>query len=190
LFKKYSDITIIEGVRQQDGKILNWLYDNYFQQVKRHVLNNRGSSDDVSDIFQDSIIALYNQITDGSLSLNSDLKGYFFGIARNLWSIQLRRIQRTGEQEIDISEITDHFNMESLEDPTLERLVSQAFSKLKPDQQMVLSLYSDGNSYEDIAGKMGLKNETYARRKKYLSKEAILELLKEDPEYHEYLRLL
>jgi hypothetical protein len=29
----------------------------------------------------------------------------------------------------------------------------------------------------------------YARRKKYLCKEALLDLVKEDPEYQEYLRL-
>mgnify|MGYP001569388319 CR=1 FL=1 len=55
---------------------------------------------------------------------------------------------------------------------------------------MVLNLYSDGSSYEEIAEKMDLKNETYARRKKYLSKEALLEIVKEDPEYQEYLRFL
>jgi hypothetical protein len=51
-------------------------------------------------------------------------------------------------------------------------------------------LFSEGNSYESIAGIMGYKDEAYARRKKYLSKEAILEIMKEDPEYQEYLRLL
>jgi hypothetical protein len=53
---------------------------------------------------------------------------------------------------------------------------------------MVLNLFSDGLSYEEIAVKLNLKNEVYARRKKYLCKEALLELIKEDPEYQEYLR--
>jgi DNA-directed RNA polymerase specialized sigma24 family protein len=61
---------------------------------------------------------------------------------------------------------------------------------LKPDCQNVLNLYYDGCSYEEIAEKMGLKNETYARRKKYLCKEALMEIIKEDPEYLEYQRFL
>lgn len=187
LFNKYSDISIIEGVRNQDDQILNWLYDNYLQAVKIHVLQNSGSIDDVSDVFQDSIIALYNQITAGTLNLTTDLKGYFFGIARNVWSAQLRKHQKTTELEIDIP---DEAGLEELNDPILERVVSRAYQKLKPDQQLVLNLYSDNITYEEIAEKMGLKNETYARRKKYLSKEALLELVKEDPEYQEYLRLL
>ena len=59
LFKKISDISIIEGIRHQDEKVLNCLYDHYFQSVKNHVLKNSGSNDDVSDVFQDTIIVLY-----------------------------------------------------------------------------------------------------------------------------------
>ncbi len=186
MFKKYSDIIIIEGIRQQDDKILNWLYDNYFQQVKKHVLSNSGSTEDVSDVFQDSIIVLYDQISERKLNLTTDLKGYFFSIARNVWSSQLRKIRKSSELKTDIA---DEDDIDPLNDPTLERVVSRAFLKLKPDQQMVLKLFSEGNSYESISEIMGLKNETYARRKKYLCKEAILELVKEDPEYQEYLLL-
>jgi RNA polymerase sigma factor (sigma-70 family) len=187
LFNRYSDIALIEGVRRQDDKILNWMYDNYFAAVKKHVLSNSGSIEDVSDVFQDSIIALYNQILTENFKLTTDLKGYFHGIASNVWSAQLRKKQKTTELEIDIADEEDD---SSINDPVLERVVSRAFEKLKPDQQMVLNLYSDGSSYEDIAEKMDLKNETYARRKKYLSKEALLEIVKEDPEYQEYLRFL
>ena len=185
LFNKISDIDIITGVRNQDDKVLNWLYDNYFQSVRNHVLNNSGSDDDVSDVFQDAIIVLYNQITEDKLRLTSDLKGYFFGIARNVWNSQLRKKQKTIELEFDLP---DEEETEDQFDPTLERIISRVFQRLKPDQQMVLNLFSDGLSYEEIAVKLNLKNEVYARRKKYLCKEALLELVKEDPEYQEYLR--
>lgn len=185
LFNKISDIDIINGVRNQDDKILNWLYDNYFQSVKNHVLSNSGSIEDVSDVFQDTIIALYNQITDNSMTLTTDLKGYFFGIARNVWSAQLRKKQKTIELEFDLPDDAEN---EELADPTLERILSRAYHKLKPDQQMVLNLFSDGLSYQEIAAKMNLKNEVYARRKKYLCKEILIELVKEDPEYQEYFR--
>jgi RNA polymerase sigma factor (sigma-70 family) len=184
LFKKISDINIIIGIRNQDDKVLNWLYDNYFQSVKNHVLNNSGSIEDVSDVFQDSIIALYNQITEDNLNLTTDLKGYFFGIARNVWSAQLRRKQKTTDLVIDLPDETT----EDQSDLVLERIISRVFQRLKSDQQMVLNLFSDGLTYEEIAEKMNLKNEVYARRKKYLSKEALLDLVKEDPEYQEYLR--
>lgn len=186
-FKKYSDIEIIEGIRKQDDTILNWIYDNYYRIVKDHVLKNSGSDDDVSDVLQDSVIILYEQIAGNSLNLTTDLKGYFFGIARNLWNTQLRRKQKTTEL------VSDHADVDPADENNrlqLEKIVSRAFTKLKPDQQAVLNLFAEGNSYEDIALKLNLNSEEYARRKKYLCKEVLMDLLKEDPEYHEYMRFL
>lgn len=187
LFRKYSDSTIINGLREQDDKIINWLYDNYLQTIKKYVLNNSGSVDDVSDVFQDTIIILYKQIIENDIDLTTDLKGYFYGIARNVWQSHLRKKQKSTELLFDIS---DEDDAEDNNYPMLEGIVSRSFPQLKPDQQEILNLFSEGYSYEDIAVKMGLKNESYARRKKYLSKEALIELVKQDPEYQEYLRFI
>jgi RNA polymerase sigma factor (sigma-70 family) len=186
LFRKFSDTSIIEGIRQQDDKTLNWLYDHYLPTVRNHVLKNSGSEADVSDVFQESVITLYRQISENVLTLTSDLKGYFFGIARNIWSTQLRLKKRNIQINADFA---DNSEIEDLDVPILERLIVRAFQKLKPDAQTILTLFSEGCSYEEIAVKMNLKNETYARRKKYLSKEALMVLLKEDPEYRAYFGL-
>ena len=186
MFRKLSDKTIIEGIRCQDDKVLNYLYDHYFQTVKNHVIRNSGSVEDVSDIFQDTIIALYQKISDDRFNLTTDLKGYFFGIARNIWSVQLRHKARREELNFDLPEEKE----DDIYDPFFQKIMTRAFNKLKPDCQVVLTLYYDSCSYDEIAVKMNLKNEAYARRKKYLCKEALMEFIKEDPEYQEYLRFL
>lgn len=182
LFHKISDTVIIDGIRRQDDKILNWLYDNYYETVRHHVLKNSGSDADVSDVFQESVIALYKQISGNELELTSDLKGYFFGIARNIWSAQLRKKTRNIEIESDFPDDSDN----EAGNLALERIVARAFKKLSHDSQTILTLFSEGYSYEEIASRMNLKNETYARRKKYLSKEALIEFVKADPEYKDY----
>ena len=187
MFRKLTDTDIIEGIRLQDEKVLKYLYDNYFQTVKNHVLKNSGSYDDVSDVFQDTIIVLFQQICENSFNLTSDLKGYFFGIARNIWNSQLRNKNRVSELTVDV---VDEDEPDNLFDPALENILSRSFQKLKPDNQTILKLFYEGVSYEEIAVKMNLKNAIYARRKKYLSKEALIEIIKEDPEYKEYQRFL
>lgn len=185
VFKRLSDKSIIEGIRNQDDKVLNWVYDNYYQSVRIHITKNSGTADDVSDIFQDAVIVLYRQICDGNLSLTTDLKGYFFGIAKNLWSNQLRQKKETQELRADIPDESAH---DDSTDHMLERVITRALEKLPAEFRDTLVLFSQGYSYEEIAKKMKLKNEIYARRKKYLSKEALMEKMKEDPEYQEYLR--
>ncbi|HPA86748.1 MAG TPA: sigma-70 family RNA polymerase sigma factor [Bacteroidales bacterium] len=181
MFRKFSDSEIIKGILSQDDKILNWLYDNYLESVRHHVLKNSGSEDDVSDVFQEAIITLYRQISDNKLNLTSDLKGYFFGVARNIWSAQLRQKSRTTNLETDLPDDTEDNHM-----PVLEKIVGRAFLKLSADAQTILRLFADGIPFSEITSIMELKNETYARRKKYLSKEALIELIKEDPEYRDY----
>jgi len=185
LFKRISDTDIINGIRDQDDRILNWLYNNYLPTIRKHIMNNSGTNDDVSDVFQDTIIVLFRQIAGNKLNLTSDLKGYFFGVARKIWSAQLRRKRRMTELDLDFPEEQGH--EESIE-LMFERIINRAFSKLKPDMQEVLTLYFEGYSYVEIAERMNFKNETYARRKKYLSKETLMELIREDHEYQEYLR--
>jgi RNA polymerase sigma factor (sigma-70 family) len=187
LFGKPTDKELINGIRAQDEKVLRYLYDHYFQTVKNHVLKNSGSNEDASDVFQDTIIILYQQISENNFNLTSDLKGYFFGIARNIWNSTLRKKSRTSEL---ITDIPEEFDSEDTFDPALEKILYRAFQKLSPDNQTVLKLFYEGISYEEIALQMNLKNETYARRKKYLSKEALIELIKMDPEYKEYQRFL
>ena len=47
-------------------------------------------------------------------------------------------------------------------------------------------MHLEGYSYDEIALEMGYKNATYARRKKYLCKEELIKIIKEDPEFREY----
>lgn len=186
LFRRVSDTDIIEGVRRQDDRILNWLYENFLPPVRHYVLKNSGSEPDVSDVFQEAVITLYRRISCNELNLTTDLKGYFFGIARNIWNSQLRLNRRNSQLD---NEIPDNRDPDGLTDAVLEKIISRAISKLKPDARKILKLFAEGYSFEEIAVKMNLKNEAYARRKKYLSKEALMEIIKEDPEYRDYVDL-
>lgn len=182
LFNKFSDKQILEGIRNQDDKILNHLYTNYYSTVKNHVVQNSGTSDDVSDVLQESIIILYSQIISDDFELTSDLKGFFFGIVRNVWNAQIRKKSRSVELTFDIS---DEDTPDIAGNELLDRIVRRSFVKLKDDCQQMLNLHIDGKSYEEIAQIMGMKNEVYARRKKYLCKEALMDIVRSDKEFQD-----
>ena len=181
-FRKYSDLDIIDGVRRQDNRILSYLYDSYFKMVSDYIRKNGGTEDDAGEVMQESVVILYKQITTGEFSVKADLKGYFFGIARNVWNAQLKHRSRLAYFENEPADISIS---EDLYKATLERIVARSFALLAEDCQTVLTLYSDRLSYEEIADRMGLKNAVYARRKKYLCKEALMKIIKTDPEYYD-----
>ncbi len=182
LFKKYSDSDIIDGIRRQDNRILTYLYDAYYEVIRDHLKKNSGSDDDVYDVLQETVVIVYKQVTGEKFTLTSDLKGYFFGVARNVWNTQLRYRSRLTSLETDP---VDFIEAEEASGAALERIVMRSFALLREDCQMMLNLFSEGFTYEEIARKMGLKNESYARRKKYLCKDALMEIIKTDPDYQD-----
>ena len=167
---------------RQDNKILEYLYDAYFEMISDYLRKNSGTEEDVYDVLQESIVILYKQVREDNFELKTDLKGYFFGIVRNVWNVQLREKKRVTALDIDI---VDEGDQPDADQATLERIVSRSFILLKEDCQMIINLFMEGDSYEDISRKMGLKNESYARRKKYLCKEALMDIIKSDNEYHD-----
>ncbi len=180
MFNKLPDKKLIEGIKRGDEKIINYLYTTYFGTIKAHILKNSGSEDDAYDIFQDALMVLFKKIQANHIELNSDLKGYVFGVARNLWNNKLRKKRR--EQAID-GDYADDYDAEKLLDTPIEQIVQRSFLILKPECQKVLTFHTQGMDYQEIADKMGFKSDTYARRKKYLCKEELLSIIKNDPDY-------
>ena len=54
-----------------------------------------------------------------------------------------------------IIDLPDEDLSEEQYDPLLERIISRVFPKLKPDQQLILQLFSEGLTYEEIASRNG-----------------------------------
>jgi len=182
LFRKYSDGDIIDGIRNQDNRILTWLYDSFFEMIRDHIKKNSGSDDDVHEVLQETVVILYKQVTGDAFRLTTDLRGYFFGVARNVWNAQLRYRSRLVSLESDPA---DHSAAEDVNNAVLERIVTRSFALLGEDCQKVLTLFGEDSTFEEIARIMGFRNEAYARRKKYLCKEALIEIIKTDPEYQD-----
>jgi len=183
VFKTHTDRKLIEGIKKGEDKTLNYLYESYFDTVKSHILKNAGSEDDVYDVFQDAMMVLYKKVHTNNFELTSDLKAYVFGISRNLWNNQLRMKKKVTELNTDIPDDDD---LEKLLDTPIEQIVQRSFLKLSPECQKVLTLFMEGKTYDEIAGEMTYKSSTYARRKKYLCKESLLKIIKEDPDFKDY----
>lgn len=180
MLKKHSDKRLIEGIRKGDDKSVNYLYDSFFDTIKSYVLKNTGSEDDAYDIFQDALMVLFKKIQLNNLAENTDVKAYVFGVSKNLWHEHLRKNRKNIEVD---KELIDEFDPSNLLDTPLEQIVQRSFLKLKPECQKVLTMVIQGDDYAVIASEMNYKSEDYARRKKYLCKEALIKIVKADPEF-------
>jgi len=186
--KKFTLGQIIEGVKNRDNKVLSFIYKEIFPAVRFYVISNSGNQDDAKDVFQESIIIAYKQISENSIDIQTSFDAYLYGMARLIW-LKILRNRKIHEKNIpEIIESGSNENpAEKLIDDELEmRLFRKHFLKLGEECQRVLKMTFDNIPYDKIAGEMGYKSEKIVRNKKYKCKEALIKMIKEDPDYKEF----
>lgn len=70
-------------------KAWDYLYRSYYPMICEFILNSKGTEDDATDLFQDSLITVYLNLQNGSFREASSLRTYLFSICRNLWFKEL-----------------------------------------------------------------------------------------------------
>lgn len=137
-------------------------FSNYFKKEFRM------EEDIIFDIYQESFIALYDNIKDGRLNtLTSSLKTYLFRIGIN-------KTLRYLEKEKSISRLEDlnTYSFEDIEPNDSE----EAYSKLdkildelqEPCNTVLKLFYWKKKSMKEIAAKMNYRNEQVAKNRKSL----------------------
>ncbi len=187
---KYKVEDIIEGIRQNDVKILTYVYNTFYPQIKFLIINNSGSEDDAQDIFQEAIVVIYRKLTQNQLKISCTFKTYLYSVCRLLWLKQLEKTKNKKEisiernDYIEIADTTEDFGDKA----ERNKLYQEYLIKLSKDCRKVLEMSFDKVPYKKIAVIMGYKSDKYAKKRKYQCKEQLIKNIKNDPKYKELLR--
>ena len=95
---------LLKGLAQNDRKCIETIYKQYYNMVQSLIINNNGSSDDARDVFQETVIVLYEKAKSGTFELNCQLKTYVYSVSRRLW---LKRLQQQQKYLSDINVLED-----------------------------------------------------------------------------------
>jgi RNA polymerase sigma factor (sigma-70 family) len=188
--KKLTLGQIIDGIRRRDNKVLTLVYKELFPVVRYYVMSNGGTQDDAKDVFQESIIVIFKQISNNSFEIKTGFEAYLYGVSRLVW-LKILRNRATHDRNIMLLEEPEssYLPSENLIEEELEmRLFRKYFLKLGNECQKMLQLISEGSSYEEIATIMGYKSEKIVRNKKYKCKESLIKMIQDDPEYRQIRR--
>lgn len=184
---EFSDSTLIDGLKNNDFKILDAIYANNLSKVTKMIIQNNGSSDDARDVFQEAIVVLFKRLKEPDFKINSSFSNYLYGICKFIWLRQLKKKHRTevtlSNEEVlkgDVSIEKEIFKTEQ------RQFYKEKFSELGEDCQQVLQLFFDGKPLREIGRLMDYTND-YIKRKKYKCKEKLAKLIKDDPRFAEYL---
>ena len=160
------DRRIIDRIREGDREVLIELYKAHEGMIANHVFQHSGNEDDVKDLMQDTLVAIWQNVRKPDFQLSAKLSTYLFAIAKNLWLKQLEKRKRIkGEQFITGKEMADSQDPAEKMDHSL---VQKAMDLLQDKcRNILIMFYFDGFDMDTIAKANGLSSATVAKAKKY-----------------------
>ncbi|MDN5200270.1 sigma-70 family RNA polymerase sigma factor [Fulvivirgaceae bacterium BMA10] len=168
--KKALEKDIIRAIKEGDEEEVYFLYNQYkneFVQWSKHKFSIE--KDDALDIFQDVVIAFYENVKLGKLvELNHTLKTYLFAIGKNLIRNRLKFDGKFADLQEGFDQLTisDDFEQKIFQKEQ-HKFVIDLLTKLGEPCNAILKLfYFDGFSMEAIAKTLNYKNKEVAKTQK------------------------
>jgi len=167
-----GDEVLLEGLRAGDGMAIHRLYRLYFPSVSKMVVNHGGCCEEAQDIFQETVLVLYNKATKGGFQLSCRLGTFLYAVSKRLWLKQLTR----GDAKYGRDRIEDHEDSLAAEDAIEEhraleehlRHMEKALESLgEPCKTILRDFYIHNRSMADICEKFGYTNTDNAKTQKY-----------------------
>lgn len=181
----FSDKAVIEGLKKKNQRCINFLYREFFPLAKSIVERNSGNYEDAEDVFQDGLVILYMKARDGKLTLNCSLKTFFYSVCRNIWLQRLDKKWRLLYNDSLVNEPMEEYDLslQDIDEERLEktRLFQLHFLNLPEDCQKILQFFIQRIPLKQIAEIVGIKDENYAKTRKYMCKNLLRKRILNDP---------
>ena len=165
-----EDSEVILGILNDSKNTLEGIYKAYFPMVLQLVITNNGSEDDAKDIFQESIIVLYDKVKSGNFELHSKLKTFLYSVCRRMWlkrlSVKSRSAGNINDFE-DIQAVESDMEFHEEKDRQFKQM-DEALSHLgEPCKTIIEEFYIHSKSMQEICEAFGYTNADNAKNQKY-----------------------
>lgn len=187
--RKLDNQTIIDGLKSNDSGVVNYLYSKHYPIIRRLVRKNSGCDADAMDVFQSSLVIIFNKIRANDLFLFSSFLAYQYAVCQNNWYSELKRRKKfqgyfvDKERLIDLPSKRDVFEKFQME--IKYALFNKYFETLSKLCREVLSLYLQNFSVKQMVAKLKCKDEITVRRRKYDCRMELIKRIRKDPKFHE-----
>ena len=165
-----QDLILLAGIAAEDKGAVEQLYRQHYTMIQSMVLANAGSKDDAADLFQETVIVLYEKVKTGNFELQCLLKTFLYSVAKRLWLKKLQQQQRYISQPDGLEEIVQ------VEDEIESHLKLQkdfyimesAMNKVgEPCKSLLQAYYLQKKHMNVIAQEFGYTNADNAKTQKY-----------------------
>lgn len=178
----YSEAEIIEGIQENDRKVLECLYKEMVPVIYRDVIKNSGTEEDAKDHFQEIMLVVIQNVKANKYE-SGNIKGYIRRVAQNLWHKKLRKEGHLGLSGIDHEQEEDEMNyekyMQLLKYDEKIAMVEQKLQEMNnPCRDVLISHYYHKTPLKAIAERYQW-SYAYCKKKIYQCRQAMKNLLKQ-----------
>jgi len=167
----FTDNDFIEGLRIGDESVLKALYKKYYNLVLKLVVSNNGSSEAAQDVYQETIIILYEKCKDPEFKLNCQLQTYIYSVARNIWLKQLKKHGNVGELKDYHQDVYEEASLDIKGHLKKEESIDKVYKSLEelgePCATLIKDFYIKKMNMDEISEKFGYTNSDTAKNQKY-----------------------
>lgn len=183
---------LLDRTRQQEGIL--FLYNAYFEQVSRFVIQNSGNEADAQDVFQEVVVSFIYLIQQNKFRGESSIRTFLYSLNRNIWFNELKRRERAWKRETKFEQVKDQ-QEESVEKSIDRREAGQELLKIintlgETCKQILLLFYYENYSMKDILQQLDYENEQVVRNKKYKCLKKLEEMMREEKVHQQIKNLL
>lgn len=168
--KYLRDKELLDGLAKNDKSAVEVIYKENFGLIQQMVVQNNGSEDDARDIFQESLIVLYQKASTKDFELNCQLRTYLYAVSRRLW---LKRLQMKRIYDTPIDTYEEHVSVEDDVDAHEKQdqqygLMKNALGKIgEPCKSLLEAFYIHNKNMQEISAYFGYTNADNAKNQKY-----------------------
>ncbi|MCA0430205.1 MAG: sigma-70 family RNA polymerase sigma factor [Bacteroidetes bacterium] len=168
---QFTDSQFIAGLKANNNEVLNALYKKYYNLVLKLVVNNNGNSEQAQDLYQETIIAVFENVQKEQFELNCQLQTYIYSIAKRLWLKQLKKNGNTflfkENEDNDLVDVTEDLQYHNEKETNILKMNSSLGLLGEPCKTLIQDFYIHKKSMDEIAEKFGYTNADNAKTQKY-----------------------
>ncbi len=165
-----NELALLEGLARNDTASVEKIYKDNYNMIQSLVVNNNGSTDDAADIFQETMIVLYDKSKTVGFELNCKLKTYIYSISRRLWLKKLQLSQRTTyiyDNTEDVVAVEDEIDLHEKKNNEF-LIMEESLAKVgEPCKTLLEEFYIHKKQMQEIAEMFGYTNADNAKTQKY-----------------------
>ncbi len=168
---QFTDDQFIDGLRSGNNEVLSALYRKYYNIVLKFIVNNSGTEEAAQDIYQETVIVLYENAQKSGFSLNCQLQTYIYSVAKRLWLKQLKKNGKTflfkEEEENEVVDVSSDLSEHQSKELEIEKMNRSLEELGEPCATLIKDFYVHKLGMDEIADKFGYTNADNAKNQKY-----------------------